>query len=962
MAYFILPVPGWGFLSSGRPLNWLGVVAVSTTCWLWWSRRHLPFATLFLIALGLKLASAPVVPPQGFRAAYHAEADWQGPVEAGSTRGTSFTRVDERLRFGDTHPDFPLYFFNDTRRFNFYQPGEPQRDKLAFSVSWLGFLYQPDAEDRRLYLAASGTTARVAIGDAPPITVTDPGPNWSALVHVPAGWQRVRIELSTPYGAPRRFEAGWIQNGRREPFDASRIFQRPVRPWRIAAGRLIGAGASLFDALLLAALLFAVFDTLRLAMRASREPDRAATLFAHPWSTLIVAVVIVDAALFALPAVNRLVLLGGGGDPMAYETMAREIQIGGLLMTGGEAMGHGTPYYYHPFYPYFLAACHSLTGESVFGIYFIQRLLLGLTVIWLWRTTAILFGESTGRWGLVVAGAVIYERIAVWAGVLLSDVPFVPMLCGWSALLVYFACGRTRRLAVVVASGVLWGVAILTRGTPLLGVGLVLPVFALAIARRHGTWWRAALLLVVSMLAAVSLATARNYIVAGRFVPIFGSGSASLILGNPPPPTVRLAGGPRDAFYRRFGVEDTTRAVVEFAIQEPATFARGLGRKTLYMLGWFEPLVPGAGWSLFLIACWMTAGAGALLLASGRAGSEQSAAARALPAAVASVHIASAIVIFPHVYGDRLILPIYAVVVPYVAVAVAAAGAAATRFSRASLARALIGAALMLCVVEMALPGRLAFDFDLLLPLVLAGALALGTRFNRGPRPWVFAALAAALSVTLLLAPTADAVMEYRRQLAVLALAVVIAPLAATSRSGRVQTRGRGPWTSAIVLAVSVMLTVIALQWVSRPVTTLPDPLSLYAWQWMAGGRSVLAGHDWFGIGLSGPPALADVRLPTMGAGGGMLWLLVATGIVGASCYVAVWMRELWLSIRPRGGQTTIALHGVLLAIFAVSQQHNLLAGPTASAALLSLVGLTFGLIEATNHVSADDSIEPHHP
>ena len=164
MAYFVLPAPGWGFLSSGRPLNWLGMVAVSATCWLWWSRRRLPLAALFLAALGMKLASAPIVPPHGFRAAYHAEADWQGPVEAGSTRGASFTRIDERLQFEDTRHDFPLYFFNDTRRFNFYQPGEPQRDKLAFSVSWLGFLYQPEAEDRRLYLAASGTTARVAIG------------------------------------------------------------------------------------------------------------------------------------------------------------------------------------------------------------------------------------------------------------------------------------------------------------------------------------------------------------------------------------------------------------------------------------------------------------------------------------------------------------------------------------------------------------------------------------------------------------------------------------------------------------------------------------------------------------------------------------------------------------------------------------------------------------------------------
>ena len=1000
LAYLIIPIQGWGFLSAGRPLTLLGAVAVGATSWLWWSRRRLPFATLLVIALGVKLVSMPVIPPRGFQAAYYAQADWRGPVEAGTSGAPTFTRVDERLQFGGEHRDLPLSFFNSTGRFNFYQPGEPQRDRLAFSVLWHGFRYQPSAEERQLYVVAPGSIARVTIGEAPPITITNAGPDWSTRALLPTGWQPIQVDLSSPYGAPRRFEVGWLANGRREPLDASQIFQHPVGAWRITGDRLLRAGAWLFDALWLAALLFNVIDTLKLAVRASREPDAPATL-AHPWSTLIVAIVLVDAALFALPAVNRLVLLGGGGDPLAYETMARDIAIGGPLMTGGEVLGHGFPYYYHPFYPYFLAICHWLTGEGMFGIYFIQRFLLGIAVIWLWRTTALLFGESTGRVGLIVAGVVVYERIAVWAGVLLSDVLFLPLLCGWSALLVGLACGRTRRPAVVVAAGVVWGVAILTRGTPLLGMLLVLPVFVVAIARRSGTWWRPTLLLVATMLAVVSLATARNYIVAGRFVPIFGSGSASLILGNPPPAIVRLAPGPRDAFYHRFGIEDTTRAVVEYAMQAPATFVRGLLSKALYMLGWFDALVPGAGWSSFLIACWVAAAGGALLLAFGYAESPHSAATSALPAAVASVHVVSAIVIFPHVYGDRLILPIYAVIVPYVAITVAAACRVAARASRASLMRALICAALALCVWEVALPVRIGFDFDLLFPLMLVGALALGARFDRGHPPWAFATLAVALSVTLLSVPTADAVVEYRRQLAVLALAMVIAPMATSARTRRIvvtvliamvaavaiaaaatasvtravvtimaaaavvwlaiRPRPREHWTSAIVLAGAAMLTVVAFEWVSRSVTTLDDGLSLYAWQWIGGERSVLAGHEWFGIGLSGAPALAGIRQSTVGAGGGVLWFLVGTGFVGAICYVAVWIRSLWISAGPQVDQGTIALQGVLLAIFAVSQRHNLLAGPTGSAALLALVGITFGLVQATTYVSTDD-IEPLHP
>jgi hypothetical protein len=309
-------------------------------------------------------------------------------------------------------------------------------------------------------------------------------------------------------------------------------------------------------------------------------------------------------------------------------------------------------------------------------------------------------------------------------------------------------------------------------------------------------------------------------------------------------------------------------------------------------------------------------------------------------------------VIFPHVYGDRLILPIYAVLVPYMAAAVATAWAAVTRgLGRVTLARAFIGGALAMCLLELAWPGRLDFDFDVLLLLMVVGAWTIGARFDRGPRPWAFAVFAAALSVTLLSAPTADAVEEYRRQLAVPALALVMAGLVAAAELHRGSLHRRDDrWMSAAVLAGSVLLTTFLLQWISRPTTTLQDGLSLYAWRWTNGGGSVLAGHEWFGVGLAGGPPLADIRMPTLGAGGVVLWFLVATGGLGAASYVAVWARALWISARQPGRLAAVALNGVLMGVFAVSQRHNLLAGSTRSAALLSLIGLVFGFLEATHH------------
>jgi hypothetical protein len=275
----------------------------------------------------------------------------------------------------------------------------------------------------------------------------------------------------------------------------------------------------------------------------------------------------------------------------------------------------------------------------------------------------------------------------------------------------------------------------------------------------------------------------------------------------------------------------------------------------------------------------------------------------------------------------------------------------------------MIATACTVCIVEMLLPGRLNFDFEMLVLLMLAAALALGGTFTRIGWPWLFAPFAAALTVSLFASPTADAVMEYRRQLAVLAIAIVTVPLAALASADRGpawRARLHGSWTSAGVLGAAAILTVAMLRWTSRQIATLPDALSLFVWQWSAGGRSVLSDHAWFGVGLAGPPPIAGLRVSTVAPGGAVFWFLAATGVVGLGCYTAIWVRALWISGSARGGHMMTACHGVLLAVFAVSQQHNLLAGPAYNAALLAAVGLAFGLIEATKYDSAD-RVEPNH-
>jgi hypothetical protein len=170
------------------------------------------------------------------------------------------------------------------------------------------------------------------------------------------------------------------------------------------------------------------------------------------------------------------------------------------------------------------------------------------------------------------------------------------------------------------------------------------------------------------MMATTSLALVRNWIVAHKFVPISSEGSVVLFLGNPPPDMTIPA--EHHTQYDRLGLDLYARAVVEYARQQPRALVRGLGRKALYTLGWFERLHPGAGTSAFYIATWMAALAGVVALWWLRPAPPL--AVLVIPLLVAASHFAAVVLFLPDVYGDRLIMPFYMLIVPYAVVPIIA--------------------------------------------------------------------------------------------------------------------------------------------------------------------------------------------------------------------------------------------------------------------------------------------------
>ena len=800
VAYIVAPVEGWGFF-SGRPLELLATTALAIVCWAAFVRRSaLPWSGV-AIALVLKVVvGLSVLVPHGFAARYYANTNFAGQIEPSTEPADeAFSRTDHRLRFGiDDQPDVPLAFFNDQERFNFYRENDRDRNTLPFSVTWQGFWRVTSREAHTLYVSSPAGAAQISVGDTFSARI-EPGERWTGTVTLPPGLHRVTIAWSVPQGGARQFGAGRIVDGHEQPFDDEVIVRRRAGTVALAADRTLRTASQVVDACFIGWLLLQLVSGLSGAygrLRQSFDPRDALTLI---W-----ALGIGDALVAAVPALGRTYALSGGNDWLTYEWHARDIALHGPWMTHGAALGHGSPFFQQALYPYFLAACHWLFGDGLFGVYFMQRLFVASTIVALWRTSARLFDERAGLAAMVTAIVVVHEKFAPWSGILLSETLFVPLVCLWMYTLVRFAESPTRGRAITAGS--VGGFATLTRSSLLLGWAAVVPMLAIALGWRRQRLGRLAVL-VTTMIAVTSMATIRNWVVARQFVAIASEGAVVLFVGNSPPP---LPISPtHKAQYERFGVDPMVQAVAEYARQQPRNFARGLWRKAQYTLGWFEAIRERAGTSIFYIATWMMALAGAALLPW--MAPRRSLSVAMIPLLVAASHFAAVVLFQPHVYGDRLLMPLYMLLVPYAALPVAALARSLAGFGRERAAAAcwiLLGLAVMVRAVG----AFAAIDLDVLVIALLASGLCFaGIPELRPLRLAIYATYALVLAAWLLRDTTAPRGPTCRAEWLFLAVALFSGALRPSGTASPVLETITPRIRRLTTYAVSAAVTIAAL-------------------------------------------------------------------------------------------------------------------------------------------------------
>lgn len=928
--YIALPTAGWGWL-NGLPLGVIEAGAIALVWWAWALTRQLPGARILTALIAAKLLLGALLLDGGFVARYYSNERWEPPVEHSiEFQRSDITRRDDRLAFGGPQwPDLPLHFQNHLR-FNYYKPTEPRRDLLAYSVAWEGFLEGGGSpSERTFYLAsAAGTTAELSLDGRAAIVSAGAGTETAAVAVAP-GWHQIAIRLSAPYGAGRAIEAGEIVEGERRPFSAPEVLASPAGPTR----RIVDAGVRWLSTISDLAILMWIAALTALRARGAWRDRRVGQLL---WLAAIG-----EALLFTLGFQPRVTVLTGGDDWLTYEHLAMAIALGDpLLMERGIGPGQGGPFYVQALYPYILALTHLVFGDGIGGVALVQRLSVAATAGWIAAIATRLFGDRVGWIALLGGGLFLYEKAAPWSGVLLAEPLFAAVLAFWVWLLVKHAADPPARWRLA-GIGAVGGIATLLRSTLFLAWPVVIGAWLLAL--RASRVRRGAALL-AGLLCIVGLLTVRTWIVAGTFALAPSSGAIAIAAGNEPSSPLDPTPADRQAIYDRLALSVQSRVFLELAAQRPREFLGNFGQKALYSAGLFGPSgiesqgtdVPNVSW--WYVGAWCLAIVGGVRLLRTR--TSHPPALVALPALAALCHFGVMVLFLPNVYGDRMILPGYPLLLPYAAFGLEPLVAAAIR--HAARAAAVLLAALALFVL---LPASLA-TIDLAFPLLAGLAiLAFVTRPWPQLRAQALVYLAYAVALTLLYARARyqgdGRELDFSHNLLVPIAVFGVAWLGRHRLAFRV---------AALTLAAGVLVSVIVLRPAVMPgVADLPGRIG----DIRRDVQNVMTGNPGARQELNDDASEAFAFVQPSAALGR---LRTEAGVVPALCLLAIWLQALMRSRRywRRGGAAGLACVVGLAAVPLLIVIGIAPSGWGGGHYSLATLALLFGLAEALPALEQD--------
>ncbi|MFZ0041540.1 MAG: glycosyltransferase family 39 protein [Solirubrobacteraceae bacterium] len=205
-------------------------------------------------------------------------------------------------------------------------------------------------------------------------------------------------------------------------------------------------------------------------------------------------------------------------DPQDFSRTAASIAQGHGYPPSNRAPGGGASAFRPPGYPVFLAGVYAIAGRTAPAAGRLAGAFLGTLSVTLIGLIALrLWGRRVGMLALGIAAAA--PPLVILSTALISEALFVPVMLA-AVLTALESRASKRRYRWLIATGVLVGVACLTRTN---GLILLIP-FSLAFAptrsrRELGAWMPPAIFVVTAVLT-IAPWTVRNWIVFHAFIPV----------------------------------------------------------------------------------------------------------------------------------------------------------------------------------------------------------------------------------------------------------------------------------------------------------------------------------------------------------------------------------------------------------------------------------------------------------
>jgi hypothetical protein len=546
VAYLIAPgIPDSAFSGAPLPLAglWMFVACLVALAFvaLFPPRRRLSVLwAVALVVLGAaKLGASQGITPEGWRGVYEMTDEPRlGPVRfiIGFTRPAS--RVDRRIDFDGNQ--FNLPFYNDFVRYGSVW-GTTRRDVGdPFQVLWTGYLRVDATGALPIAVRCRGSLFIKVDGSA---VEADDCPNGTIRTRPLVEGEH---QIDVQYIKPRNL----VPLATVVPLTPSPITPSPLWPKTARRQAIQGKVGGTLAACTCGLVLVAVF-------LAYAPVGGALQLVTEGYGRLVALVIfaglLVVAVQTAVPFRGVTTFLWAGDDPIAYESFGRDIALNGLLNSNGAAIGHGTPFYFYPFYPYALALAHRLFGDDLGAAVFLNGVCIASLVLLGW---ALVWRRLPGWAAALGAGLLGGFCLRYYHGYTITaftDDFYVPLvfLTIWASV----AAVRRWSLPRWFVAGVLAAFAAATRPSFMTYPG-VLAVFVLIGWRSRDLWsrLRAAVSLGAGFLVGLSPFTIRNWIVARRFVLLVSSWIQIpyfLVAPDEPNPTHAVS-GLREALYQAF--------------------------------------------------------------------------------------------------------------------------------------------------------------------------------------------------------------------------------------------------------------------------------------------------------------------------------------------------------------------------------------------------------------------------